>query len=314
MSSAINVCGFVNTGRSAVSAWAASFAQVDLFPNSETRFVRHPGGLAWCLARIEADRGLGPQVAQWLRDLTLGQVDDDFRDLHWHHPAEVAWVNEDGAYAGRALGAPLLDALDDICGVVSDLSAEACRRLGTAVAAQRFLTASHAFTSRLAALVTGGAEGRACLYANVFNAHFAGYARFFQGLDVVIVDRDPRDTFVEHVAAGLSRADDYELFAARFVDQHRHPGMAQERTAEPTLREHGGNRFIHVFFEDFVRRTEYRAALARLLGLDPSGCGEADRRPFVPDRSLANIGLHAAHPEVDWSLSEEHPAIQFYDR
>lgn len=312
MLDAVNICGFMYTGRSAISAWIECFAQVRLFPNNETRFVRHPGGLAWQLARLREKGHLGPLEAGYFIALLRGEVDDAFRDAEWDKPEEADWANEDGQYAVEALGERFDEEIRKFAAIISLFTPERSTVLGMDRASQLLVDASRALTDELQVLVTRGEAGSRCVYANVFNANFGEYAQFFRRLTTVIVDRDPRDSFTDRIRVGLATPKGYELFAATYLDDHRKPWMPSGRTEWPTPWTDGQTCFIHIFMEDFIRRPEYRARLAEMLGLDLADWqANRARQPFIPEDSARNIGIHAPC-DVDWELGGGHPVARFY--
>ncbi len=96
--------------------------------------------------------------------------------------------------------------------------------------------------------------------------------------------RDPRDIYMEHCL--LTRTFNRDVGA--FIADYR----SRLESLEAALEENRGN-VIVVRFEDFVRSEQTRRDMALRVGVDPDGPRKPSVRfPFVPEKSVGNIGIH----------------------
>lgn len=309
MGNAINICGYVRSGRSAVSSWAEGCANAVRFPNNEARFVRHPGGLAWLHRRL-LQRQLTSVDAAYFKELVYGQITPAFLSS-WHRPEEAAWCNEDGAYALQVLGGGLRRLVEAFVDAISVFDAAYCQAKGVAQAEAQFLDLARGFTTKLASLTLGTRSGAKCLYANVFNAPYASYATYFTGLDILFVDRDPRDLYQDQLAGDVyEKRESFKEFCDEYCKIRNGAWVPAARTGAPHVFELEGNRYIYVFFEDFVTSEDYRRQLANLVGLNLEGWSSAKARGrFKVEQSRQNVGLGV--PDLS-AVADDHPARRYF--
>lgn len=124
--------------------------------------------------------------------------------------------------------------------------------------------------------------------------------KFFEEARSIVVDRDPRDNYVQRLGDRSTGAD-----VATFIQRYRLYREAALRTPHP--------RVLRMQFEDLV--LDYEATRDRILAFlgEPA---EAHVRPlqhFNPAKSRKNVGLYRAHPKPEEISRIERELPEFCD-
>lgn len=286
----INICGYRNTGRAAASDWLHQHPNVVRFPNQESRFWRHTGGLWWLFRRLMGD-GLAAEELDRFRQVVLGQVDDAFAAT-WPKPIEASYCNMDGEWARRAFGGRLEPLVETFLDEVRPLDKGQLAARGREAVQEDFLAASRRLNARLVEVLTEGVPKGRCAHANLFHAFlYPQGIRFFQHMDSVVVDRDPLDQYADLRQRDLMPPGSFAEFAREFLDHRMRGSPPPPAFAEPVIRGIETNRVIFIRFESLVLRPGYRERLREILGLvEPEERARRESR-FDPAASARNVGI-----------------------
>jgi hypothetical protein len=146
-----------------------------------------------------------------------------------------------------------------------------------------------------------GPGTRAVVMHNAFEPYQpARSLKFFERAKAIIVDRDPRDTYVQGlwyapVATGVRE----------FITRHRIQREATDETPHPDV--------LRIRFEDLV--LDYEGVVSRILEHigEPSSRHVRKRQHFNPDQSRRNIGIWQGYPKQQEIRQIEQALPEFCD-
>lgn len=157
----------------------------------------------------------------------------------------------------------------------------------TYVTREKFLEETQKYVNELCALLNSDNKEFILLDQFVATSNITRYMSYVDDLKVVVVDRDPRDLYINQMLAGdhvLPR--DPKVFARVYRDQRKMIGDL-----------HDMNQVLLIRFEDLIFR--YEETTKRIM--DFVGEGEAHhikkKQLFNPEVSVKNTKMWMSHPE-----------------